>query len=681
MNKKKTAVKYCIIFGIVFGFVTLFAACKEPFSSVDNSLTANGYGRVNVLVEGGQARTVMPSTVFDKYVYTFTKTDGASTAVNPINGYFTMEAGNYTVEVKAYIGKAEPYTLAASGTSSQFTVSYNSTATIKVPLQEVSSGQGEFTYTITYPDGADAVITLKKWPSLNVIALNPSTKGNVKTQTLTLDTGSYMLSVVVSNGMGISEAIHIYPLRSTEYTKVLTGDFVFNNIPDFAAFLAALPANTAANPYTIKLNVSDLGGSYSTFGSVGYALIANKTKYVNLDLSDSTFATIGSYAFQDCTSLTGITIPDSVTSIVDDVFLGCKSLTAINVDAGNNAYSSQDGVLYNKDKTTLRRYPIGKTGAFTVPESVKKIESDAFRKCTSLTSVTIPSSVTSIGNNAFSECTSLTSVTIPSSVTSIGNNAFSGCTSLTGVTIPNSVTSIGNGAFLACTSLTGITIPNSVTSIGNNAFSGCKSLTSITIPNSVTSIGNNAFELCFSFTSVTIPSSVTSIGYGAFEWSSSLTAINVDSANTAYISENGVLYNKNKTSLHTYPAGKTGSFAIPSSVTNIGQDAFYHCTGLTSVTIPSSVTSIGQYAFGCCTSLTSVTIPKNVTSIGASAFSGCTSLTSVTFASGSNITDANFGDSAFPEFMGGGNTLKSSYSTGKAGTYKRAAGSWVWLKQ
>ena len=132
----------------------------------------------------------------------------------------------------------------------------------------------------------------------------------------------------------------------------------------------------------------------------------------------------------------------------------------------------------------------------TIPNSVTSIGSSAFSDCTSLTSVTIPNSVTSIGSSAFSGCTSLTSVTIPNSVTWIGEYAFSGCSSLTSVTIPNSVTSIGGNAFSGCTSLTSVTIPNSVKSISSYAFQYCSSLTSVTIPNSVTSIGNCAFAYC-----------------------------------------------------------------------------------------------------------------------------------------------------------------------------------------
>ncbi|MDR2921812.1 MAG: leucine-rich repeat domain-containing protein [Treponema sp.] len=324
--------------------------------------------------------------------------------------------------------------------------------------------------------------------------------------------------------------------------------------------------------------------------------------------------------------------------------------------------------------------------------------------------------VTGIGEWTFNDCTSLTSVIIPGSVTSIGDYAFSGCTSLTSVTIPNSVTSIGGSAFRVCKSLTSVTIPNSVTSIGERAFVDCTSLTAInvvadnrafsaqdgilynknktvlhtypagkkgsfTIPNSVTSIGEWAFSSCTSLTSVTIPNSVTSIG-SAFGGCTSLTAINVIADNRAFSAQDGILYNKDKTVLHTYPAGKKGSFTIPNSVTSIEEWAFSSCTSLTSVTIPNSVTSIGS-AFGGCTSLTSVTIPASVTSIGAWAFAICTSLTNVTFATGSNISYTDFGSYAFPEGGSGegGDSLKNAYSTGKAGTYKRAVNGSTWTKQ
>jgi inosine-uridine nucleoside N-ribohydrolase len=258
----------------------------------------------------------------------------------------------------------------------------------------------------------------------------------------------------------------------------------------------------------------------------------------------------------------------------------------------------------------------------TISNSVTSIGIFAFESCISLTSVTIPNTVTNIGNHAFGNCSSLTSITIPNSVTSIANWAFGNCTSLTSVTIPNTVTNIGNNAFGNCTSLTSVTIPNSVTSIGISAFQACTGLTGITIPNSVISIGSSAFSSCSSLNNVTIPNSVTNVGNSAFSRCTSLVAITVDSLNSFYSSVAGVLFNKSQTTLMQYPAGKAGSYKVPNSVTSIGSYAFDSCTSLTSVTIPNTVTNIGNNAFGNCTSLTSVYFKGNAPSVGSSVFSG-----------------------------------------------------------
>ena len=243
-----------------------------------------------------------------------------------------------------------------------------------------------------------------------------------------------------------------------------------------------------------------------------------------------------------------------------------------------NAVEDEFGVKYSKDWKRLLRKPKSLRGKYSIRKGVKVI-----------------------GNGAFFWCESLTSINIPNSVTTIGNGAFSRCSSLISINIPNSVTTIGNGAFSRCSSLISINIPNSVTTIGRGAFSRCNSLTSITIPNSVVTIIGNPFYFW----------------YG-----------NLYNESKAFIYEDHVLFNKNKTTLIAYIA-REKNYTIPNSVTTIGEGAFKGCHFLTSIKIPNSVTTIGEGAFNGCYSLTSINIPNSVTTIGKLAFNGCYSLTSI----------------------------------------------------
>ena len=298
--------------------------------------------------------------------------------------------------------------------------------------------------------------------------------------------------------------------------------------------------------------------------------------------------------------------------------------TEVTEEDLKNAVEDEFGVKYSRDWKRLLGAPYRLRGEYSIREGVKVIGDSAFQGCESLTSINIPNSVTTIGNRAFGVCSSLTSINIPNSVTTIGNWAFSDCSSLTSINIPNSVTTIENGAFSGCSSLTSINIPNSVTTIGDFAFNGCESLTSINIPNSVTTIGNWAFANCESLTSITIPSSVvTIIGNPFMLWHG-----NLNNESKAFIYEDNVLFNKNKTTLIAYRAKET-NYTIPNSVTTIGIWAFNCCKSLTSINIPNSVTTIGNKAFNGCESLTSINIPNGVTTIGEHAFAHCYSLASI----------------------------------------------------
>ena len=221
--------------------------------------------------------------------------------------------------------------------------------------------------------------------------------------------------------------------------------------------------------------------------------------------------TIGDWAFRACKSLTSITIPNSVVIIIGNPFYGWHGI----LNNESKAFIYEDHVLFNKNKTTLIAYRAKETN-YTIPNSVITIGEGAFSGCKSLISINIPNSVTTIGENAFGWCESLTNINIPNSVTTIGDSAFCRCNSLTSINIPNSVKTIRGSAFFDCESLTSITIPNSVTMIGVCAFEDCKSLTNINIPNSVTTIKESAFWDCESLISITIPNSVTTIEDGAF---------------------------------------------------------------------------------------------------------------------------------------------------------------------
>ena len=428
---------------------------------------------------------------------------------------------------------------------------------------------------------------------------------------------------------------------------------------------------------TTELAVSYRGSSYSSYSNE-YSGVVNIPESVTYNGTTYPVTSIGNYAFDGCTGLTSVTIPNSVTSIGDFAFYVCSGLTSV-----------------------------------TIGNSVKSIGYHAFDGCKKLTSVTIPNSVTSIGDFAFYVCSGLTSVTIGNSVKSIGDYAFYKCSSLTSLTIPNSVTSIGSSAFSGCNLKKVIWLPSTPPSgygdvsaiihyVPNNSYTSLSSKTvypylnsmfevdgvkyvlvspsektcdaidcvydtsveDIKIGNTVTyrgiamtvknvnsylccanpyvknvefefngSIGGYAFYGCTGLTSVTIGNSVTSIEQSAFRGCSGLTSVTIPNSVTS-IGDYAF-----------YKCSSLTSLTIPNSVTSIGSLAFYYCSNLTSVTIPNSVTSIGSCAFQYCSGLTSVTIPNSVTSIGNDAFYYCSGLASVTINSNIIVSKSYYTDS------------------------------------
>ena len=388
--------------------------------------------------------------------------------------------------------------------------------------------------------------------------------------------------------------------------------------------------------------VDTSGLKYNIISSTDVEVVAGTEKYTGdivipsqttIDGKTYNVTKISDYAFHQCSSLTRVSIPNSVTVIGNFAFYGCTSLTNVSI-----------------------------------PNSVTNIGEYAFRDCIGLTSIEIPNSVTSIADETFCNCKNLTSIEIPNSVTSIGNNAFLWCSSLTSISIPYSVTSIGSHALGGCSSLVSIVvesgnnkydsrincnaiietasntliagcmnsiIPNSVIVIGDGAFGYCSYLTSIEIPNSVISIDNNAFYDCSGLTRVTslsttpptcgtsvfgnvsvgnitleVPAESVSLYQSADTWKDFGTIKGISEEEPELPTDNsGLSYNiLNSTEVEVIAGAEkyTGDIVIPSqttidgkvyNVTKVGDKAFYECTGLISITIPNSVTSISNYAY------------------------------------------------------------------------------------
>ncbi|MCL2230251.1 MAG: leucine-rich repeat domain-containing protein [Treponema sp.] len=588
-------------------------------------------------------------------------------------------------------------------------------------------------------------------------------------QTLTVDTsslgGSGTISYTWSNNPNNSNT---YTIKASDVGSIITVTVSRsgNSGSITSSPTDAITAHTPGLAYTLINNNTAYSVSKGTATSTVVIIPSVHNGLPVVAITDSGFTSysnmtgviipngvtgIGNYAFFQCNNLTSVLIPAGVTNIGNFAFDGCISLntiyyggassanwTGIAIGSSNTSFLNANRYYYSEVFPELNinfrwRFVGGLPKIwmtlgldFTLINNGTEYSVSNYSETDS--EVVIPSvhegkPVTRI--ESFYNY-NIIKIAIPDSVTIIEESAFSSYEGLTSIIVDqnNTMYTSHNGA-LYNKSLTRLivvprgisgsfTIPNSVTSIGYYAFNGCWNLTSITIPSSLTSIDEYAFYYFFYGSTnlsitwdynpalkaddflyysirhllkiVNISSAVTSIGDEAFFGCTGLTSITIPNSVTS-IGSSAFF-------------GCTGltSITIPNSVTSIGSSAFLGCTGLTSITIPNSVTSIGSDAFAGCTGLTSITIPNSVTSIGDYAFYGCTSLTSITipnsvtsidlqaFNGCTNLTSVTIGTITSANFSTGavfpGNLRDVYFATGGgAGTYTRAAGSDSWIKQ
>ena len=435
---------------------------------------------------------------------------------------------------------------------------------------------------------------------------------------------------------------------------------------------------------------------------------------------------IDEQAFLGCDSLTYVSIPDTVTTYEDFVFLNCPKLTTIDVSVDNPNYSSQDGVLFNKDKTTLIRCPEGKSGTYTIPDSVQIVDAFSFRKCKKLTSIVISEGVKRLKKGCFADCMGITDFNLPSTVSSIEETVYNGCTSLNNInvaygnswfksedgilfngmktsirryplartgayTIPDGVTTIYHYAFYSCSNLTSITLNDDTKEMGDSAFCNCSSLTSFEFTDSFEVVSFAAFKDCKALKTVKLPASLKTILASAFNGCTSLASIDISDSviemhedaftDTAllnnqttavkYAGKWAVECDEEATGAVTVKSGTIGiahetfedcnnitSATIPDSVIYMGGTTFYSCDSLTSVKLSNGITVLPELCFMYCDNLTEIQIPYGVTVIGPTTFFYCTALAKITIPD----TVTEIGSNAFCDCT----ALNAVYYTGTA---------------
>lgn len=430
------------------------------------------------------------------------------------------------------------------------------------------------------------------------------------------DANGHVMEKTTDNEIVI-ERNHIQPMSSFTFVGPAIPEVPANN-------QICYTATQKVEPYSVSdLDVNLLSN------------IFNKETGRGVMIFDGDVVKVGAKTFEQCKNLTGVTLPDSVTSLGERVFYNCSGLVCVNIPKGVTSIGNY--AFYNCDALI----------DVVIPEGVTAIGHGMFQDSNSLASVTIPEGVVSIGERAFQAC-NLTSVVLPDSLTTIGSYAFQNCKSMLRVEFGDGVEIIGQYAFYNCAGVTSVTLPDCVTEISNQAFRGCKALTSLYCKALVPpSMGTYIFYDTSSDFAIYVPAESVEDYKSETSWSSYVNKVvgydfekdiiaGTQPHNEIwYTSSDGNVVVPNRTDVfgvnivsNTYADGK-GVITFDGNVTSIGEQAFYYCRSLTTISIPNRVESIGYQAFDNCSYLTNFTIGDSVKTIGICAFFNCECLTDV----------------------------------------------------
>lgn len=562
----------------------------------------------------------------------------------------------------------------------------------------------------TFPDRAAATSSyMFAWAEgLERVTLGADTK------TLASYTFWYCLSLTTVNvsGQEAVEGVAVIPEGATEIASNLFGYTAIRRV-SIPNTVTAIGNSAFTNCFDLEELVLPAGletiGSYvfektsikqitvpATVTAIGNGAFRYNDKLKKVTFEEGcSVKTIGEYMFLDDVLLTEIVLPDTVetiglnavsntaiasfivpaaaTSIHNKAFAECFSLTEIIVPGENAAYSSRDGILYDKAQATLIYCPLAKGGSVTIPGTVTKVEALAFAGNSELAEIifaegaearTLTIAGTKAADSAFAKASGLRRVVLPEGLAQINAYTFQNCKALEEVLLPASLTNIGNNAFDGCAKLATVIFAKDslLTTMGTYVFRGT-GLTSFEVPSAVTKLNNYTFANCYSLESVTLSEKLTTLGTSVFQNCSALAEIVVPEGNTVFkVGEDGSLYsggalavyveNPSGGSVYTVPSHVTdiGAYAfdgrdfetliIPKTVRTIGDYAFQNCLNLKNVTFEAGTEglTIGKNAFYKCAALESVKFPARLVSLGNTAFQGCTALTNVVFPDDCRIT-------------------------------------------